>query len=169
MPESWRSRLARWGFNFFPTYRSTGAWITYIADDFREIRIRLPLGWRTRNYVGTMFGGSMYAAGDGVFMVMLIKALGPDYIVWDKSATVRFRKPARTTLYASFVLTTDDLESIRAATAGGEAIERVHRIAFVDRQSVVHAEIEWTIYIRRRDATPAARLDRTANLITPQG
>src|SRR5213083_2390419 len=96
MPESWRSRMQRWVFNFFPTYRSTGAWITYIADDFREIRIRLPLGWRTRNYVGTMFGGSMYAAGDGVFMVMLIKAPGPDYIVWDKSATVRFRKPART-------------------------------------------------------------------------
>src|SRR5881394_2273781 len=160
MPESCRSRLARWGFNFFPTYRSTGAWITYIADDFREIRIRLPLGWRTRNYVGTMFGGSMYAAGDGIFMVMLIKALGPDYIVWDKSATVRFRKPARTTLYASFVLTSDDLGSIRAGTAGGEAIERVHRIALVDRQSVVHAEIEWTIYIRRRDSRRAPRPHR---------
>ncbi|HEV2669454.1 MAG TPA: DUF4442 domain-containing protein [Gemmatimonadales bacterium] len=169
MPESWRSRLARWGFNLFPTYRSTGAWITYIADDYREIRITLPLGWRTKNYVGTMFGGSMYAAGDGVFMVMLIKALGADYIVWDKSATVRFRKPARTTLYGNFVLTADEIESIRAATAGGEPIERVHRVALVDRQRVVHAEIEWTIYIRRRDASPAARSDRTPNHLTPQG
>jgi len=101
--------------------------------------------------------------------VMLIKTLGPDYIVWDKSATVRFRKPARTTLYASFVLTTDDIEGIRAATASGEAVERVHRVALVDRQSVVHAEIEWTIHIRRRDATPGARLDRTPNHIPQQG
>ncbi len=64
MPESWRTRLARWGFNWFPAYLATGAHITYIASDWHEVRIRLPLIWRTRNYVGTMFGGSMYGAVD---------------------------------------------------------------------------------------------------------
>ena len=152
MPESWRSRLERWGFNFFPTYRSTGAWITYIADDYREIQIKLPLGWRTRNYVGTMFGGSMYAAGDGVFMVMLIKALGREYIIWDKAATVRFRKPARTTLYGRFVLSPEELDDIRARTADGEPVERTHRVELTDRAGTVYAEIEWLIHIRRRDA-----------------
>ena len=152
MPESWRSRLERWGFNFFPTYRSTGAWITYIAADYREIRIKLPLGWRTRNYVGTMFGGSMYAAGDGVFMVMLIKALGREYIIWDKAATVRFRKPARTTLYGRFLLSPEELDDIRARTADGEPVERTHRVELTDRTGTVHAEIEWLIHIRRRDA-----------------
>lgn len=151
MPESWRTRLQRWGFNFFPTYRSTGAWITYIADDYREIRIRLPLGWRTRNYVGTMFGGSMYAAGDGVFMVMLIKALGKDYIVWDKAATLRFRKPARATLYGRFVLSPEELDDIRRTTAGGAAVERAHRVQLTAGDGTVHAEIEWLIHIRRRD------------------
>jgi hypothetical protein len=29
-----------------------------------EVRVRVPLGWRTRNYVGTIFGGSMYGAVD---------------------------------------------------------------------------------------------------------
>jgi hypothetical protein len=152
MPESWRSRLERWGFNFFPTYRSTGAWITYIAHDYREIRIKLPLGWRTKNYVGTMFGGSMYAAGDGVFMVMLIKALGRDYIIWDKAATVRFRKPARTTLYGRFLLSPEEIDDIRTSTAGGEPVERTHRVELTDRAGTVHAEIEWLIHIRRRDA-----------------
>ncbi len=155
MPESWRSKLERWGFNLFPTYRSTGAWITYLAADYRELHIKIPLGWRTKNYVGTMFGGSMYAAGDGVYMVMLIKNLGRDYIVWDKSASVRFRKPARTTLYGRFVLSTEEIDGIRAAAASGEPVERVHRVALVDRENVVHAEIEWLVHIRRRDATLA--------------
>jgi len=155
VPESWRSKLLRWGFNFFPTYRSTGAWITYIADDYREIRIKLPFGWRTKNYVGTMFGGSMYAAGDGVYMVMLIKNLGRDYLVWDKRATVRFRKPARTTLYGRFVLSNEEIDDIRAAAAGGEPVERTHGVTLVDRANVVHAEIEWLVHIRRRDATRA--------------
>jgi acyl-coenzyme A thioesterase PaaI-like protein len=153
MPESWRTRLERWGFNFFPTYRSTGAWITYIADDHHEIRIRLPFAWRTKNYVGTMFGGSMYAACDGVYMVMLIKALGRDYIVWDKSATLRFRKPARTTLYGRFVLSAAGLDEIRDATASGEPVERPHRVQLTARDGTVHAEIEWLIHIRRRDTT----------------
>src|SRR5262245_7612165 len=160
MPESWRSRLERWGFNLFPTYRSTGAWITYIAEDHREIRIKLPLSWRTRNYVGTMFGGSMYAACDGVYMVRLIKALGPEYIVWDKAAALRFRKPARATLYGRFVLSPAEIEQIRSATAAGEPVERTHRVELTARDGTVHAEIEWLIHIRRRDA---------ANLITQKG
>ncbi len=87
MNESWHTRLRRWGFNFFPAYRGTGARFTYIAADWREVRIKLPLNWRTRNYVGTIYGGSMYGAVDPIYMVMLIQLLGPQYIVWDKAAT----------------------------------------------------------------------------------
>ena len=78
MPESWPTRLARWRFNWFPAYRATGARITYIAADWREVRIRLPLSRRTRNYVGTIFGGSLYGALDPIYMIMLIKALGSE-------------------------------------------------------------------------------------------
>src|SRR2546427_10291649 len=56
-PASWATRLTRWRFNFFPAYRGTGARITYIRHDWSEVHIRLPLSWRTRNYVGTIFGG----------------------------------------------------------------------------------------------------------------
>ena len=160
MPESWSSRLLRWGFNLFPTYRSTGAWITYVANDYREIRIKLPLGWRTKNYVGTMFGGSMFASGDGVYMVMLIKNLGRDYTVWDKGASIRFRKPARTTLYGRFVLSAAEIDDIRAAAVGGEPVERSHRVALMDRDDVVHAEIEWLVHIRRRGAAPNSTSDQ---------
>lgn len=104
MSESFGSRVRKWGFNLFPAYWCTGARITYLADDFREVRVRLPLNWRTRNYVGTIFGGSMYAAVDPVYMIMLIHNLGPEYEVWDKAASIRFREPGRDTLRARFVL-----------------------------------------------------------------
>src|SRR5689334_16335515 len=109
MPESFRTRLLRWKFNFFPAYRGTGARITYIASDFSEVRIRLPLSWRSRNYVGTIFGGSLYGAVDPIFMIMLIQLLGPDYVVWDKAAAIRFLKPGRTTLYATFKIDEEEL------------------------------------------------------------
>jgi acyl-coenzyme A thioesterase PaaI-like protein len=156
MPESMRTRLERWAFNVFPAYWGTGARITYIADDHREIRIRLPLSWRTRNYVGTIFGGSMYGAIDPVYMIMLMKNLGRGYVVWDKAATVRFRKPGRSTLYARFVLSAEELDAIRSDVASRGRVDRVYRVELTDKAGAVHAEVEKTIHIRRRDDSPSA-------------
>lgn len=153
MPESLRTRLVRWGFNLFPAFWGTGARITYISDDFRDVRIEVPLSWRTRNYVGTIFGGSMYGAIDGVHIVMLMKNLGPDYIVWDKAGSVRFRKPGRGTLYARVSLPPEEFNDIRATLVPGEALERVYRVELVDRVGTLHAEVEKTLHIRRREGS----------------
>jgi acyl-coenzyme A thioesterase PaaI-like protein len=152
MPESARTRMLRWGFNLFPAYRATGARVEYVAHDFREVRIRLPLRLRTRNYVGTIFGGSMYGAVDPVYMLMLIRTLGPEYVVWDKSASIRFRKPGRSTLYARFTLDEAELDAIRVATADGASTDRVYRVELADAEGTVHAEVEKTLYVRRKDA-----------------
>lgn len=150
MPESWPSRLLRWKFNLVPAYRGTGARVIYIADDFKEVRIRLPLSWRTRNVVGTIFGGSLYGAVDPIYMIMLIKLLGRDYVVWDKVATIRFRKPGRSTLRATFLIDDTELDAIRNATAAGHSVDRTYHVDLVDEEGVVHAGIEKVIYVKRR-------------------
>jgi hypothetical protein len=151
MPESFRTRLLRWKFNLFPAYRGTGARVTYIASDFREVRVRLPLSWRTRNYVGTIFGGSLYGAVDPIFMIMLIQLLGPEFIVWDKAAEIRFLKPGRTTLHATFKIEEEELEAIRKATEAGP-VDRTYSVELVDAESVSHAAVTKTIYIRRKSS-----------------
>jgi len=150
LPESRTTRWLRWKFKFFPAWRGTGATVTYIAGDFREVRVTLPLSWRTRNYVGTIFGGSLYAAVDPMYMIMLIRILWRDYVVWDKAASIRFRKPGRSTLYATCILDDAELEAIRAATAGGQPVDRVYTIDLKDADGVVHATVEKVIYIRRK-------------------
>ncbi|HEX5727050.1 MAG TPA: DUF4442 domain-containing protein [Longimicrobiaceae bacterium] len=151
MPESLRSRLLRLGFNLFPAYRGTGGRITYLAGDWREIRVRIPLSLRTRNYVGTIFGGSMYGAVDPLYMVMLIRVLGPGYVVWDKSAGIRFRRPGRTTLYARCVLEQAELDAIHAALEAAPAVDRTYRIQLTDAEGAVHAEVEKVVHIRRKE------------------
>ena len=136
MPESWRSRVTRWGFNWFPAYRGTGARIEHIASDWTEVRIRLALSWRTRNYVGTIFGGSLYGAIDPIYMIMLIKLLGKDYEVWDKAAAIRFRKPGRSTLRATFRLDDGELDQIKreVATSGRTSFSPIRRSAIGGRK-----------------------------------
>jgi acyl-coenzyme A thioesterase PaaI-like protein len=152
MSESCKTRLTRWRLNFFPAYRGTGARITYIADDWREVRIKLPLNWRTRNYVGTIFGGSMYAAIDPIYMVMLIQILGPAYVVWDKGATIQFKRPGRSTLHACFILGAPEIDAIKAEFTARSAIERDYRVNLIDADGVIYATVTQTLHIRCKEA-----------------
>jgi acyl-coenzyme A thioesterase PaaI-like protein len=145
--------MMRWAFNFYPAYRGTGGRVTYIAADWSEVRVKVPLNWRTRNYVGTIYGGSMYGAVDPFYMVMLIKRLGPEYIVWDKAATLRFKKPGRGTLTARFVVADEELRAIEQALANGEpSVDRVYVVELADADGEVCATVEKMVYIRRKDA-----------------
>lgn len=153
MAESFRSRLARWGFNWFPAFRRTGGRLTYIAEDWREVRVKLPLNWATRNYVGTMFGGSLYAATDGQYMVMLMRLLGPGYIVWDKGASIRYRKPCRTTVSATFAIPERETDAIRERLATEPKLDRLYQVDWVDADGTVYATVESTIHIRRKESS----------------
>jgi hypothetical protein len=143
----------RWKFNLFPAYRGTGGRVTYIACDYREVRVAIPLSLRTRNLVGTIYGGSMYGAVDPMYMIMLMRLLGREYVVWDKAASIRFRKPGRNTLHATFRIDDQELDAIRAATAAGEPVDRTYNVQLVDADGVVHASIEKVIYVRRKQTT----------------
>jgi acyl-coenzyme A thioesterase PaaI-like protein len=152
MPESRATRLARWAFNWYPAYRGTGARVEYIAADWCEVRVRLPLSWRTRNYVGTIFGGSLYGALDPFYMLMLIKVLGPEFIVWDKAATIRFLKPGRTTLRATFRLEPGTVEGIRVETIRMGKLVRDFEVSLVDDAGTAHVSCTKTLYIRWKAA-----------------
>ncbi|MEO1034618.1 MAG: DUF4442 domain-containing protein [Pseudomonadota bacterium] len=151
MPESLKSRVIRWRFNVFPALRGTGGKVTYVADDLKEIHVKLPLTWRTKNYVGTLFGGSMFGVVDAFYMVMFINLLGKAYIVWDKSATIYFKKPGRSTLRAKFIITDDELDSIRDVLEAERKLERTYSVDLVDEDGVVCATVDKLLYFRRRE------------------
>jgi len=150
MPENFASKLDRWKFNLFPAYRGTGARVVYIAEDYREMRVKVPLSWRTRNYVGTIYGGSMYAGIDPIYMLMLIKNLGGKYVVWDKSAKIRFKRPGKETLYADFLLTAEELNEIKTVLETHKSVDRIYNVELKDKNGKVHCLIEKTLYVAKK-------------------
>lgn len=164
MDESLRTRLLRLAFNFYPCYRRTGARITFIARDYSEVRVKLPLNWTTRGYWGTLFGGSMYGAVDPVLVVMLARRLGPGYIVWDKAATIEFKKPGRSTLYARFRIEAAEIEELRERLRREPRLERTWRVELADAAGRVHAAFTKTLHIRRHDAQ-AQPADRERGMV----
>src|SRR5260370_3820580 len=148
------NKLRCWSFYVFGCYRGTGGSLKYIAEDWSEVRLELPLSWRTRNYVGTIFGGSLYSSVDPISMLMLIRRLGRACVVWDKAASIQFKKPGRETLHARFVIGDDELAAIRSALASQRSVDRAYVIELVDGSGTVCTTVEKIIHIRRRDPQP---------------
>lgn len=151
LPRPWGARLVRMGFNLHPAFRSTGGRVVHVAPDIRHIRIRLPLTWKTKNIVGSLYGGSLFAITDGAHPAMLMAALGEDYIIWDKAASIRYRKPGYTTLYADFRLTPEDLAGIGAGLAEQHELDWIFQIDIKDADGVVHTVVERTVYIAEKN------------------
>ncbi len=145
------ARMMRVLFNFYPPYFFTRTRVRSISPDWREVVVELPKSVWTRNYVGTTFGGSMYAACDPFFMFMLIKIMGlRDYIIWDKSAEIDFKKPVNSTLTYRFVITDADLESLhRDLNEKGKSLP-VFSVDAVDREGQVCATIKKVVYVRKK-------------------
>jgi acyl-coenzyme A thioesterase PaaI-like protein len=149
LPAAIANKLRCWSFYVFGCYRGTGGRLKYIAEDWSEVRLELPLSWRTRNYVGTIFGGSLYSAVDPIYMLMLIHRLGPEFVVWDKAASIQFKKPGRETLHARFAVGDDELAAIHLALETQRSVDRTYIIDLVDGSGTVCATVEKIIYIRR--------------------
>ena len=146
--ESWHSRLFRLGMNCYPMYALTGGRIQFIAGDWKEVRLSLGLNFFTYNYVGTIFGGSMFSASDPFLMMMLMHILDRNkYVVWDRAASIRFRRPGRQKMYMTLQIEQSLLDEIirevqlhskwtgwlpiEWRTAGGEVIAQIERELYV--------------------------------------
>ena len=94
------ARTLRFGMNLWPPFFGAGIRVQHITPDFRSATVDMRLRWSNRNYVGTHFGGSLYAMVDPFLMVMLFHNLGGEYHVWDKSGSIEYLAPGRGRVWA---------------------------------------------------------------------
>jgi len=142
-------------FNVWPPFLFTGIHVRTLSADWRHARVELRMRPWNRNYVGTHFGGSLFAITDPFWMIMVMECLGRDYIVWDKAAEIEFVKPGRGTVHAEFRVTDALLDEIRSATAGGEKFMRWCPADVLDAQGEVVARVRKQLYVRRKRSGPA--------------
>src|ERR1035438_10526109 len=109
-----------------------------LQSDWKEIDGEMKLRRWNSNYVGTHYGGSLYSMADPFYMLMLIENLGRDYIVWDKSATIRFKKPGRGMVFANFRVSEEEIREIKQALNSQDKIERSFRVEVKDEIGRAH-------------------------------
>jgi len=147
--------LRRW-INFWPPFLGAGIRVKHIALDMKSVDVEMKMRFWNANYVGTHFGGSLFAMTDAFYMLMLMANLGRDYIVWDKAASIRYRKPGTGTVRAEFRLSDAQLEEIREKLKTLSKYEPVFSVEVRDEAGVVIAEVEKVLHVRKKETTDSS-------------
>ena len=142
-------RLRERFINLYPPL--LGAGIRVHRIDELTVRVEMKLTALNRNIVGTHFGGSLYSMCDPWFMLILMSALGTNYIVWDKSASIQFLRPGRGTVTATFHIPEEKIEEFREQADKGQKIEPVFTVDVLDSGGHAIARVEKLLYIRKKN------------------
>ena len=134
--------------NIWPPFFGAGIRVRWRSN--RAVDVEMKLRFWNRNYVGTHYGGSLYSMADPFYMLMLMENLGRDYIVWDKAASIRFRKPGKGRVKAEFRLTDAQLVEIREQLKLQEKYEPTFTVEVKDEAGEVVAEVQKVLHIRRK-------------------
>ena len=137
--------------NFWPPFFFSGISVLEISKDFRHTKVRLKKKALTSNYVGTLFGGSLFAMTDPFYMVMILKNLGKDYIVWDKRSEIEYVSPGKSNVFAEFHLWDKDLDDIREQVASEGKYLKWFEVDIKSADGTVVAIVKKQIYIRKKN------------------
>jgi len=139
--------MLRW-INIWPPLLGAGIRVRWRSN--REVDVEMKLRSWNRNYVGTHYGGSLYSMTDPFYMLMLMENLGRDYIVWDKAASIRFRKPGKGKVKAEFRLSDAQLDEIRDKLTTQEKYQPTFLVEVKDEAGEVVAEVQKVLHVRRK-------------------
>lgn len=143
--------LFKYGFNISPMYRRSVGKLVYVSKNLHEVDIKIPLNYKNRNYVGAIFGGSMLSATDPIYMIQLMNILGDEYVVWDKAASIKYKRPARETVHVNFSFSEGEIVEIKKQVAIQKELDYRKKALITNSDtSVVYAEVNKTIYIAQK-------------------
>jgi hypothetical protein len=142
--------LMRHGINFWGPFLGAGIKVVDADKDFTKITVELRETWFNRNIVGVHFGGSLYAMCDPFFMGILIHHLGRDFVIWDKGATIKFKRPGKGTVSAIFEISKEEIERIRLEAMNQEKTEPVFTASIRDQEGKIVAEVEKTVHVKSK-------------------
>ncbi|MCU0956876.1 MAG: DUF4442 domain-containing protein [Hydrogenophaga sp.] len=136
--------------NLWPPFFGAGIRLQVVRSNLLGLEVRLKGRPWTRNPMGTQFGGSIFAMTDPFYVGIFRLHLPREIQIWDKAATIRFRRASRGELRAVFRVTPEQLEEIQARLALENTVDWTATVNVLDLNGQLVAEVEKTLAFRRR-------------------
>lgn len=131
--------------NFYPPYLGAGVRVAGVegqGDAVDAVTVELKLTPFNQNYLGTAFGGSLYAMADPWFVLLLSWRLGEPYVVWDKAASIDFIRPGRGVVRGRFAISAEQAEAVREEIAREGKAEPVFEVELTDAEGQTVARVQ---------------------------
>jgi acyl-coenzyme A thioesterase PaaI-like protein len=142
--------------NLYPPFLGAGIRVTYPKGDPHSIVVRLGLHWWNKNLFGTQFGGSLYAMCDPFFVFIVLRNLGPGYIVWDKAVRIEFLKPGRGRVTGRYHVPPEEIARVKALADAGATVEPVYVGEIRADDGLLVARVTKTLWVRKKGTAGAS-------------
>jgi hypothetical protein len=120
-------KALKWVIRFYPPLFFQRIWVKSFAKDFKGVDVSIKKSVFNKNYNGSIFGGTLFAAADPFYPLLFHQIFlrrGHKVIVWLKSAQIQYLKPAATNLHFSITINDETIaEAERMLTADGKFIK----------------------------------------------
>ncbi len=136
--------------NLWPPFLGAGVRLTVLTPDFRQARVEMKLTRLNANYVGVHFGGSLYSMTDPWYMLMVMEILGREYVVWDKAASIQFKRPGKGRVSAEFKITDELIEEIKFEVSEKGKTEKELFVEVKNDEGQIVALVNKTIWISKK-------------------
>ncbi|WP_315898394.1 DUF4442 domain-containing protein [Mucilaginibacter achroorhodeus] len=135
----------------YPPLLFQRVWVKRFHKDFKGVEVKVFKSILNKNYNGTIFGGTIFAAADPFLPVLFDRVLQSSerkLRIWSKSSQINFLKPAKTTLHFSVTLTDEYInDAIQQLQLCGK-YEKPFTIEILNSNNEICASLSNEVYIR---------------------
>lgn len=155
------AQIYKHGFNWSPMYRRSTGKIVSVSSDLFYVKVKIPISIKNRNYVGSIFGGSLFSATDPIYMIQLINILGDNYVVWDKEASIKYKRPAKESVFTEFIFNKEEIENIKKDVALNGETTLIKTPNIITGDGIIIAELIKSVYVADKDFYKKKRNQKT--------
>jgi hypothetical protein len=144
-------RTLKWGLRFYPPLFFQRIWVKKFHQGFRGADVKIYKSLFNKNYNGSIFGGTIYAATDPFYALLfdqLLQRQGFKIRVWLKSASIQYLKPGRSALFFTIIITDEMLnDAIEALNTSGKFV-KAYPMEIKNSAGEVCATVMNEVYVR---------------------
>lgn len=135
----------------YPPLLFQRVWVKRFYKDFKGVEVKVFKSILNKNYNGTIFGGTIFAAADPFLPVLFDRVLQSSerkLRIWSKSSQIDFLKPANTTLHFSVTLTDEHINDAKQQLQLCGKYEKPFTIEILNSDNEICASLSNEVYIR---------------------
>jgi hypothetical protein len=146
-------RTLKWALCLYPPLLFQRIWVKKFHPHFKGVDVKISNSFLNRNYNGSIFGGSIYAATDPFYALLfdqLMQRRGFKVRVWLKSASINYLKPGLTNLYFTIAVSDEMIAEAETSLMSTGKFVKSYPMELFNEQGDLCATVMNEIYLRTK-------------------